>query len=255
MRYRIILLVWVLMIGLAPLLAKHSPTQTNPDNTLQPPTWEHLLGTDYLGRDVWSRILHGGQRTLWITIASTLVVVVSATCLGLVGLFNHSVIKNSVQLILDTLLAFPTVLLALILLTLLGRGALSIIIALSIAQLAPFASMVMSTGRLVLQADFVIASQALGANHFWILFRHVLLAIRPTFLAYCGMTFAYIVLNGAGLGFLGLGDDPSLPEWGMMLADGRFSFRFAPWVAIAPGIAISMTVFCVNRIIEQLDAP
>jgi ABC-type dipeptide/oligopeptide/nickel transport system permease subunit len=255
MRYRIVLLIWVMMIVFAPLLTPHSPMQTNPNNTLQPPTLAHLLGTDYLGRDVWSRVLYGGQRTLWIAGISSISVIVVATCVGMLGLVNNRLTQASVQLVLDILLVFPVVLLALILLTLLGRGTLSIIIALSIAQLAPFASMVITSGRLALKTDFVMASQALGASHFWILARHVLLAIRPTFLVYCGTTFAYIVLNGAGLGFLGLGDDPSLPEWGMMLADGRFSFRIAPWVTIAPGIAIGITVFCVNRIIEQVDSP
>lgn len=252
MKIRLLLLLMFLVLGFAPFLTAHHPRQTQAESQLLPPSSEHLLGTDYLGRDVLSRTLYGGRRTILIAFSATFL----AACGGFFfGYFsNLPYLRFILTSLLNAMLAFPSLLLALVVLTLLGRGSIQISLALALAQLPFFARMTYTAIAKTRYAPYIEAAKALGANERHLLFQHIFPTIRPMLLTYAGMVFSYSIINSAALSFLGLGQDPSVPDWGMMLADGRNAFRQAPWVALAPGLAITMTVMLVNKIIDQLNA-
>jgi ABC-type dipeptide/oligopeptide/nickel transport system permease subunit len=253
MRVPLLLVVLLtLLIVVAPLLAPADPMRTDPASQLQPPSPNHLLGTDLLGRDVLSRALYGGRHTLLIAAMATLIAVVPGLLLGL--LVVSSVTDRLINIVLNALLAFPGLLLALLVLTLVGQGALPLALATGVTQIAPFARVTRSA---VLQArtqGYVGTAYALGATRLRVVIRHILPNILIILLAYTGVVFAYAILNSAALSFLGLGSEPGVPDWGVMLYEGRQAFRTAPWVAAAPGLAITLTVILVNHASDQLRA-
>jgi peptide/nickel transport system permease protein len=250
----VVLMVIAGLVLSAPLLASHDPRTTNPDMTLQPPGIEHLLGTDYLGRDVWSRLLYGGQRTLLQAFFATLVAVVPGTILGLLTGLVSGATDDLLQGVLNTLLAFPALILALVILTLSGQSDLSLVLAVGLPQIAYQAQVVRSSTRNALSKEYVEAAQALGANRLHIVIYHVRRAVQPAALSYAGLIFGYSIINAAALSFLlGLSGNPAAPDWGSMLSQGRNSFRVAPWVAIAPGLMITLTVMSVNRLVDRIN--
>ena len=242
------LLFWLI----SPLLSTHNPTRTNPENTLQAPDSTHLFGTDSLGRDVLSRTLHGGQRTLSIALLSLLIAVVPALFLGSASSYAQ-MLDTIIVMLMTAALAFPSLLFALVILTLLGRGALPIAIATGIAQSPFYFQVVRSLLQQERSRDYIIAAESLGASQWHILIRHILPNARPTLVAYGAVTFSYCIINSAALSLLGLGGDPSIPDWGVMLASGRTAFRAAPWAAIAPAVAISLTVILTNKLADSYN--
>lgn len=246
------LLLLTTIVGLVlfgPLFIHIDPLATHPDMQLQAPDGDHLLGTDLLGRDVFSRVLYGGRSTLWVATLATLCASALGFPLGLVGGF----LKSDFDLVLiNVLLAVPGLVIALVMLTLMGHGVGSLVIALGVSQIAPLAFVMRSAVRLARAKDYVDATRGLGASESYILMRHIIPATLPTVLAYLGVIFSYALLNGAALSFLGLGNEPGTPDWGVMLAEGRAAFRTAPWVGLAPGVAITIIVWCINDLADQL---
>lgn len=236
----------ILMSLLAPLLATRDPRSARPEVQLQPPSRQYPLGTDLLGRDIYSRVLYGGRRTLGLALLAAGVMLPPGLIIGLVaGYFGHWV-DRLLMVLMDGLLAFPSLLMALALITLFGAGIVQIAVAVGIAGIAPYARV---TRAAVLEARtrlFVDAARAIGARPVDILFRHIVPTIAPPLLAFVGVSLSWAILNGAALSFLGYGGDISAPDWGVMLADGRQTFRTAPWIALAPGAALSLTVFAIN---------
>jgi ABC-type dipeptide/oligopeptide/nickel transport system permease subunit len=253
MRALVILLVgMVLFVIIAPLLSPADPMRTDPARQLEPPSAEHLLGTDLLGRDVLSRALTGGQHTLLIASLATMIATVPGVLLGLSS--GVGAADRIVGVLLNALLAFPGLLLALLLLTLVGQGALPLALATGCTQIAPCARVTRSAVAGVRSLGYVEAAQTLGATQLRVVMRHILPNILMTLLAYTGIVFAYAILNSAALSFLGLGGEPGVPDWGVMLYEGRQAFRSAPWIAAAPGVAITLVVIFVNRVADQIQA-
>lgn len=241
------------LVSIAPLLTDANPTATNAGLQLQPPSVNYLLGTDYLGRDVWARVLYGGRRTLLIAVAATLIAVVPGSLLGMLAAGSSDWFDTLLTMLLNTLLAFPALVFALLILTLLGSSDASLVVATGIPQIAYQAQIARTAAREAFTQPYVHAAHSLGASRWHILRQHIWRTIRPTLLTYAGLIFGYSIINAAGLSFLlGLGGAPDAPEWGRMLADGRNAFRMAPWVAVAPGVMITLTVVCVNRLIDQI---
>lgn len=245
------LVVLLTMILLAPLLTAADPLSTNPSQQLSMPGPVHILGTDYLGRDVWSRLLYGGRQTLIITATGTLLAVVCGTVIGVCASLLPRLPGQAINMLLNAMLAIPSLVLALVILTLIGRGNLAVAMAAGGAQIAFHARIVRSAVMVARIAPHVDASYALGGSRWHILHRHILPGALPSIVIYAGIIFSYVLINSAALSLLGLSAAPAQPEWGSMLADGRFSFRAAPWVAIAPGLAISSIVICVQLIIDD----
>ncbi len=246
-----VLLVVVTLALLAPALAPADPMQTG-EAQLQPPGGDHLLGTDLLGRDVLSRALYGGRRTLLIAVLATVFAVAPGALLGLVAGTLGGRLDALIVMLLNALLAFPSLVLALVVLTLLGAGLLPLAAATGMAQVASYARVTRSAVIGVRSMGYVEAAHAAGATRLHVVSNHILPNIRVTLLAYAGVVFSYSILNGAALTFLGLGGEPGTPDWGVILAEGRTAFRVAPWIGLAPGVAITITVWAVNRLADRL---
>lgn len=240
----------VLMLLFAPILTSAAPMQTYPADQLLSPNSDHILGTDYLGRDVWARLLYGGRYTLGGAFISTLIAILFGCLIGLASVSLSNILNQVILSFINAVLAIPGLLLALVILTLIGRGTFSLMLAVGLAQIAPIALVVRGAAAQVLIADYVVAAHAMGGTRLNILGRHVLRGIWPVLRAYSLVVFSYTIMNGAALSFLGFGD-PGTPDWGVMLSEGRNSFRVAPWAAIAPGIALIVTLIVINRLAER----
>jgi ABC-type dipeptide/oligopeptide/nickel transport system permease subunit len=250
------LIMTLFVLLLAPLVAPYDPMATDTANQFQPPSMTHWLGTDQFGRDVLSRLLHGGQRTLGVALTATGIAIVGGTLLGIVsahlgGRSNHrhsllsciaNVMKFTAEVLVSALFAVPGLVLALAVVTLLGAGLPSLAVATGISQIAPFARLVSAAARQTVVLPFVEAARAVGAPEQRILRLHILPNLLPTLLSATLIAFAYCLLNSAALSFLGLGAPPGQPDWGAMLFEGRQVFRVAIWVGVAPGIAITSLV-------------
>ncbi|MBN1202370.1 MAG: ABC transporter permease [Anaerolineae bacterium] len=244
----------VLLSILAPLLTGTDPRDATTGAELVSPSWQHLFGTDLLGRDVYSRTLYGGRRTLGVALLTVGVTLLPGLITGLAAGYFGGWIDRALMILMDALLAFPALLLALALVALLGSGAIQIALAVGIAGIPAYARV---TRAAVLEARtrmFIEAARAAGAGPAGILWRHVLPTIAPPLLAFAGVMLSWAILNSAALMFLGYGGDLSAPDWGVMLADGRAAFRTAPWVATAPGAALSLTVLAINLLAGSLDS-
>lgn len=241
----LLFILFLLVTLLMPFVAPYDPMRTETARVLEAPSAEHLLGTDSLGRDVLSRAMYGGQHTILIAGIATVIAVVPGLLLGLFGAIGWA--GRLTDILTNALLAFPGLLLALLLMTLLGQGALALALATGFTQLAPCARVTRSAVIAVLALGYVETARSLGARQGWIIARHVLPNVMNTVLAYTAVIFAYAILNSAALSFLGLGGEPGIPDWGVMLAEGRQAFRVAPWIATVPGLAITVTVLLANR--------
>lgn len=245
--------LWLFLIAvvliLAPLISG-DPMTTRPDAQLLPPQFSYPLGTDYLGRDVWSRLLYGGQRTIIITMLGTLVAVIPGTLLGLLASVETISFDRVASLLISAVMAIPSLAIALVILTVLGRGSIQVAIAAGLAQTMFHARIVRSAVLTLRSQRFIEASRASGADEFWIIQHHIFPGVFNTVLIYAGIVFSYVMINSAALSLLGLAANPSVPDWGSMLADGRFSFRSAPWVAIAPGVMVSSIIISIHWSID-----
>ncbi|MCA9896363.1 MAG: ABC transporter permease [Anaerolineae bacterium] len=248
------LLLWLIVFLLLPsLLTSASPTQTQPDQQLLLPSVDHLLGTDYLGRDIWARLLYGGQNTLLQAGLSTLIAMTIGGTLGIISAISRPIIDRLLVALINALLSIPGLLLALVLLTLLGRGSGALIVAIGITQIAPVALIVRTATQQVLLADYMLASYAMGATSWHRVRVHILRVLKPLLLTYGLVIFGYAIMNGAALAFLGF-QSPGTADWGVMLAEARNSFRLTPWPAVPPGLSIVVTMMLLNRIVTHRDA-
>jgi len=249
----VVVLSFIIALSLfAPWLATHDPRQAKPEDQLQAPSASYWLGTDLLGRDVYSRILYGGRRTIGMALFTLVVTIVPGMVLGVVAGYGGRRIDMVVMVAMDALLAFPGLIMALALIALFGQGVVQVALAVGIAGIPGYARV---TRAVVLEArtrPFVEAAQALGARSTTIIWWHILPTVSPPLLAFAGVTLSWALLNGAALTFLGYGGDLAAPDWGVMLADGRSAFRLAPWAVIAPGMALSVTVFAINLLANGL---
>ena len=243
---------FVFVAAFAPWLAPHDPTEQFRDFTLIPPVWEEggnwsfPLGTDPLGRDMLSRLLHGARYSFFVGVV---VVTVSATGGILVGLLSAFAPKWAdaiIMRIMDIILAFPSLLLALVLVAILGPGLLNAMIAIAIVLQPHFvrltrASVLNEAGR-----DYVTSARVAGASPFYLMTRTILPNCLGPVIVQATLSFSNAILDAAALGFLGMGAQPPTPEWGTMLAEAREFILRAWWVVTFPGLAILITVLAIN---------
>ena len=244
--YTALVILLVLIAIFAPQLAPQDPYDGNMRNVLQPPTAEHFLGTDKLGRDTFSRIICGTQTSLFMTIC---VVVLLALVGGLVGILS-GYFGGKVEMILmrvaDMMLAFPGVVLAIAIAGILGGSIVNTILALLAVGWAKYARLVRSLVIKLRYNDFIIAAQVNGTKTINILWRHVLPNILPMVVITGAMDIGTMMMEIAGLSFLGFGAQPPTPEWGLMLNEVRQYIQTAPWLMIYPGMAIFVVVAIFN---------
>lgn len=244
-----LLLVSLLAI-FAPQIAPHHPLEiiAAPET---PPDDSFIFGTDSIGRDVFSRMLYGGRRTLLVAGLASLLVAIPGAALGITAGIFGGWLDKTVQIIVNTSLAIPALVVALVIITLTGRGAAQLALATGISLIPLYIQVSRSAVRQILHEGYIESATALGAGRWGIFTRHVLPNIAPMLLTYAGVIFSYCLISSAALSFLGLGGEPGVPDWGVMLAEGRNAFRTAPWLGIIPGLAIFLTVFSVNTILDQ----
>lgn len=242
----VLLLGFVVTAILAPLLSPYDPLAQDLYNRLLPPSIDHPFGTDDFGRDILSRVIYGSRVSLRIGVVAVVIALALGTGIGLVAGYAGGVLDQVLMRFMDLLLAFPSILLAIGIVAILGPGLENAMLAVGLVAVPQYARLVRASALSVREMDYVQASRALGAGHARIL----LVAILPNCLAplivQATLGLATAILDAAGLSFLGLGAQPPIPEWGAMLSNGRELIVRAPWVLFFPGIAIFLTVLAFN---------
>ncbi len=241
-----IIAVFAIAGAFAPYLSPHDPTDTALRNRLSPPSLTHLLGTDELGRDMLSRILHGARVTLLMGIISIAIALTIGTFIGALSGYYGGITDLLGQRIIDVLMAIPPMLLAIVVVAILGPGLWNAMIAVGVSFIPSYGRTVRASILELREQVFVEASRAIGVGSLTILRRHILPNCLGPMLVLSTLLMGTAILLAAGLGFLGLGVQPPTPEWGAMLGRTRVYMRLVPHVAIFPGLAIALAVLGFN---------
>jgi peptide/nickel transport system permease protein len=231
---------------LAPHLGLADPVKLNVSRRFAAPGGEFWFGTDHLGRDVFSRVLHGARFSLVIGSLTILCAGVPGLLVGILGAAASPRVANLIMRAMDFLLSFPPLLLAIAVAAAVGTGGRSIVVALSVVYFPRIARVARSIALSVMAQDYVVAASALGASAWRLVGRTVLPNCLSVIVVQCSLYFAEVLLAEAALSFLGLGESPPRPTWGNMLYESQKHMRNAPWLAIFPGIAIAISVFGLN---------
>ncbi|HEX6967728.1 MAG TPA: ABC transporter permease [Micromonosporaceae bacterium] len=241
-------LVLFIVVGLfAPLLAPYDPNVQDLANRLQPPLAPgHLLGTDVLGRDVLSRLIHGTRVSLVVGFAAVALSGVIGVAVGLISGYFGGWIDTVFMRIVDAWLAFPFLLMAIAVVAIIGGGLQNIVIALVVTSWVVYARLVRGETLSLREREFVLSARGLGASRLRLMVGHILPSIIAPILVVATLELGVVIVTEASLSFLGLGADASQPSWGNMLADGRAYVTQAWWLATLPGVAIFVVVLAVN---------
>ncbi|MFN7024567.1 MAG: ABC transporter permease [Pseudorhizobium sp.] len=241
-----ILALLVLIAILAPLIAPYDPARQMLSNALQPPSLIHLAGTDEFGRDIFSRLVFGTRITIQTVLSVSIIVGPIGLIIGVVAGFFGGRTDAVLMRATDIVLSFPSLILALAFAAALGAGLGTAIIAISLTAWPPIARLARAEALVVRNADYVAAARLYGASPLRILFLYIAPMCIPSVIVRLTLNMAGIILTAASLGFLGLGAQPPLPEWGAMIASGRKFMLDYWWVAVMPGIAILLTSLAFN---------
>ncbi len=236
---------------LAPVITPAGPNQLAILDRLKPPSSQHLMGTDDLGRDVWSRVAFGARLSLIVGLSTALLSASLGTFLALLAGF-YRWLDEAVMRVMDGLMALPGVLLAIAIMAAIGPKVINIVIALTLVYLPRCARVARSAVVVVREHVYVEAASALGARDLSLMLRHILPGTFSPVLVQATYVFATAVLLEASLSFLGAGAPPHVPSWGAMLAEGRILMRNAPWLTVFPGAVLALTVLSVNLIGDGL---
>lgn len=245
---------FVLMALLPPALHPYDPrTDADLALRLRPPSWAHPFGTDTLGRDVLVRVLHGARVSLGLGISAVAVAAVAGSALGLIAGYAGWRVDLVIMFSMDILLAFPATLLAIAIVAMIGPGLRNSLFAISVVSIPLYARLGRSTVLTLREQEFVTNARALGGSDLRILFRHIFPNTLPPLIVQATLGVAFAVLEAAALGFLGLGAQPPMPEWGAMLADSYKYFTSGAWWAFFfPGAAIMLSVLGFNLLGDGL---
>lgn len=242
----------VLVSLLAPVITPRDPGQRDIRNRLASPSREHPFGTDEIGRDVLSRVLYGGGSVLGAGFAALTLSFAVGLGVGTLGAFLGGRVDVLLMRCMDILLSFPSVLLAILVVTTLGTGPGNLVIAVGVAQIPVFARLTRAIVLLLLSREYVVAAHALGARGRDIIRRHILPNMLPPVLVHASAMLAITIASTTALNFLGLGVEAGTPDWGMMIADGQSLLFDAPHVPFFPGLCLTLTVLSVNFIGDGL---
>ncbi|MBA3326179.1 MAG: ABC transporter permease subunit [Rhodobacteraceae bacterium] len=249
------LIVFCLLIVIAvaaPLLAPYDPNIQDRDALLMPPFWQeggsasYLLGTDAVGRDMLSRLIYGARFSLIIGLFVVTIAVAGGVSIGLVAGYVGGIVDTIIMRLMDVILAFPSLLLALVLVAILGPGLLNAMIAIAIVLQPHFVRLTRASVLNELGRDYVTSARVAGASPFYLMTRTILPNCLGPVIVQATLSFSNAILDAAALGFLGMGAQPPTPEWGTMLAEAREFILSAWWVVTFPGLAILITVLAIN---------
>jgi len=232
----------------ADFIAPYGMREQNLQNVLQSPSWQHWLGTDDLGRDVLSRIIYGTRTSLTIGVSSVSIALAIGGFLGLISGYFKGMIDIVIMRFSDILLSIPSILLAIAIVASFGSGMFNMIVAIAIGNIAIFARIIRSSVMTLTERQFIEASHALGSSHFRILSKHILPNVLSPIIVQSSLGIAFAILSAAGLGFIGLGLEASVAEWGLMLSNGRTYIRTQTYLTVYPGLAIMTTILAFNML-------
>ena len=236
----------------ADLLTSYDPTRINPRDRFQGPSGTHLLGTDQLGRDLFSRVLYGGRIALFVALVSTAVSLVIGVALGLIAGYGPRWLDNLMILLFDAMKSFPTVMLALALVTIMGPSLTAVMVVVILVTVPGYARIIRTQTIAIKSSEFVTAAQSMGASSGRILFNHILPNVIGPLVILASMDIPVVIAIEAGMSFLGLGVRPPTPSWGSILNDGFTGIRDTAWIAIAGGLPIIITTLGFTFLGETL---
>lgn len=242
----------------APLLAPYEPQVQFRDALLVPPVWDEngrsafILGTDAVGRDLLSRLIYGSRYSLFIGVVVVGLSLVGGIVIGLIAGFFRGWVDTAIMRVMDVILAFPSLLLALVLVAVLGPGLLNAMIAIAVVLQPHFVRLTRASVLSEKNKEYVISARVAGAGNIRLMTRTILPNCLAPLIVQATLSFSTAILDAAALGFLGMGAQPPTPEWGTMLADSREFITRAPWLVTFPGVAILVTVLAINLVGDGL---
>jgi dipeptide transport system permease protein len=242
----------VILALLAPVIAPHAPQEQYRDAVLLPPFWQeggraaYLLGTDQVGRDMLSRLIYGTRYSLFIGVIVTTIALVGGILLGVVAGYFRGWVDTVIMRVMDVILAFPSLLLALVLVAVMGPGLTNAMISVAIVYQPHFVRLTRAAVMSEKSRDYVVAARVAGAGPLRLMFKTILPNCMAPLIVQATLSFSNAILDAAALGFLGMGAQPPTPEWGTMLAEAREFILRAWWVVTLPGLAILITVLAIN---------
>jgi dipeptide transport system permease protein len=255
----IVIVALVLVALLSPWIAPHNPDLRGPiEHFKVPPIWEkgglpqYILGTDAIGRDMLSRLMHGARYSLAIGLFVVIIAMVTGVTLGLVAGYFRGWVDTVIMRIMDIILAFPSLLLALVMVAIIGPGLVNAMFAIALVLQPHFARLTRAAVMAEANREYVAAARVAGAGNFRLMFKTILPNCVAPLIVQATLSFSNAILDAAALGFLGLGAQPPASEWGTMLADNRDSIINAWWIITLPGLAILITVLAINLIGDGL---
>jgi peptide/nickel transport system permease protein len=249
----LVLFAAVIFIALAaPLLTSHDPIAQDVARQLQPPSAQHIFGTDEYGRDIWARLIYGARISLLIGIASTMIAMVIGSAIGLTAGWYGGRIDAVVMQIMDALLAFPALILGLIIVAMLGPSTFNIILAIALTSIPPFARIARAPTIALKEREFVEACRALGYSDARILVVHILPNMLAEIMVMGSLWLANAIRTEASLAFIGLGIKPPAPTWGGMIRSGFENILDSAWLAVVPSVAILLVIFALNLLGDGL---
>jgi len=244
----VVIIILIVAAIFAPWLTPHDPYDTNISQRLLTPSWDHLLGTDSLGRDTLSRLIYGSRIALMVGAVSVGIAATVGMTIGLIAGYFGGWIHSIIMRFVDALMCFPMILLALVIASLLGGGLRNVMIALGIAMVPGYARLMCGQVLSVKENDYVLAAHAFGANNIRMMLRHIMPNCFPPLIVLVTMQIGMAIMAEAGLSFLGIGIEPPSAAWGTMVNDGRIHLLDYPILSFAPGLAIMLVVFSFNMV-------
>ena len=248
----IVIVVFLLTAAFGPWIAPYDPYEQRPDKSLSQPSREHLLGTDLLGRDTLSRVIYATRSTLMVGVIALGIAAIIGMATGLIAGYFGGWVQIGIMRIIDALMAFPMILLALLIAGLLGGGLRNIMIALGIALVPGYARLMCNQVLSTKENDYILAGHSIGASNIRLMLRHILPNCLPPFIVMITMMMGMTILAEAGLSFLGIGIQAPSAAWGGMISDGYQFLLTNPVLAFAPGICVMLVVFSFNMVGDGL---
>ena len=244
--YGSVLAVLVVLSLFAPYFAPYDPIQISMEGR-KSPNLDHIFGTDRLGRDILSRIIYGTKYSLSIGIMSVSIGLIFGTTMGVLSAYYGGLVDTIIMRFIDALLAFPGILLALVVIAVLGPGLFNVMLAVGISTVPEYARLARGKVLSVMQLEYIEAIHSIGGSNIRVILKHILPNISAPITILATLQVGNAILVGSGLSFLGMGAQPPTPEWGLMTAEGRSYMSQAWWISTFPGIAILITVISINQ--------
>ena len=244
--YGSVLAVLVVLSLFAPYFAPYDPIQISMEGR-KSPNVDHIFGTDRLGRDILSRIIYGTKYSLSIGIISVSIGLIFGTTMGVLSAYYGGLVDTIIMRFIDALLAFPGILLALVVIAVLGPGLVNVMLAVGISTVPEYARLARGKVLSVMQLEYIEAIHSIGGSNIRVILKHILPNISAPITILATLQVGNAILVGSGLSFLGMGAQPPTPEWGLMTAEGRNFMSQAWWISTFPGIAILITVISINQ--------